>query len=783
MKKLLLAFFALPLTVLSQATDLFISEYGEGSGGNKKYIEIYNGTGVSVSLDEYQLWRSINGAGWNSTPLSFTAGTTIASGDTWIVANNADDTPIYDQLASTFIQFNGNDAIGLVKNVAGTWTLIDAFGDHANNPGTGWSVAGVTNATVDKILIRKASVCSPNANWATSFGTDAASSEWEIAINTYNSVGQPAATAGNHTANCLPTGCNISSANLTALICNDNSTSSDTSDDYLTFSLNPAGTDIGATYTVSVPTGTITPTTGTYGAATSFQLQDGSAGAGNVVVTITDADESGCTYDVTINDPGSCSSATPVITVTPATLTGFNHVVGTPSTSQTFTTSGIALTEDITLTASTGFEISLTSGGTYASSLVLPHVTGTVAPTTVYVRGNSATYGAFAGHVIATSTGADNDSVAVSGFANDYVYYTIDQIDGVNANGVADSLGVLVKVSGVVHCMDFRAGAGYNMTIIDGSGKGIYIFSNADVSGYTDPVAGDSISVRGAIAQFNGLLQIATLNSIVLETSGAATNAPIVVTALTETTENQYITLENVTLVTPIATFPTTATNLDVTNGTSTFQIRILPATDLAGAPAPQGPFNVTGIGSQFDSSIPHDSGYQLLPCGTDAIEIVCAGANLPSVATTLTDKTITATATGSVTYKWINCADNAVISGATAASYSPSTPGEYAVIVDNGTCSDTSACVTVDNLSITDVEFGQSIVTFPNPVNNELTIKNYSGAEVTFVVVDINGKVITENTTLGTNTVVNTASWNKGVYFVNFLGSNKAAHTVKIVK
>lgn len=577
-------------------------------------------------------------------------------------------------------------------------------------------------------------------------------------------------------------GCNIATADLTALTCNNNTTTSDPADDYISFSLNPTGAQLGATYTVSVSSGTITPTTGTYGAATAFQLQDGSAGAGNVTVTITDADESGCTLDVAITDPGSCSSAVPVITATPATLTGFNHQVGTPSVSQPFTVSGIALSDDITVTAPTGFEVSL-DNTTFTASVTLTPVSGTVAATTVHARGNSAIYGPFSGNIIASSTGADNDTVAVSGFADDYVYYTIDQINGTDANGAADSLNVLVTITGVLHCMDFKAGAGYNMTIIDGSGEGMYIFATNDVSGYTTPMAGDSIQVKGIIDQFNGLLQVRA-HAITLLESGVATNTPIVVTALGEQTENQYITLENVTLVTPIATFPTTNTNLDVTDGTTTFQIRILTSTNLGGTPAPQGPFNVTGIGSQFDSSTPYTSGYQLLPCGTDAIEIVCAGANLPNtnVNVAISTATIQAVATG-VSYQWINCADNSEIAGATNQSYTVTATGSYAVIVDNGTCADTSDCYNVGPLSVESVELGQSIVAYPNPVNDQLTINNYSDMKVTYTITDINGKVVTETTTIGSAATVNTLSWNKGVYFVTFNGANNATHTLKVIK
>lgn len=45
-------------------SDLIISEYVEGSGNNKA-IEIYNGTGESVSLDDYVIRIAQNGNDFN----------------------------------------------------------------------------------------------------------------------------------------------------------------------------------------------------------------------------------------------------------------------------------------------------------------------------------------------------------------------------------------------------------------------------------------------------------------------------------------------------------------------------------------------------------------------------------------------------------------------------------------------------------------------------------------------------------------------------------------------
>ncbi|MDF3026703.1 MAG: hypothetical protein K0S23_1010 [Fluviicola sp.] len=62
---------------------------------------------------------------------------------------------------------------------------------------------------------------------------------------------------------------------------------------------------------------------------------------------------------------------------------------------------------------------------------------------------------------------------------------------------------------------------------------------------------------------------------------------------------------------------------------------------------------------------------------------------------TTLNGITISANEAGS-TYQWINCSGNTPIAGATSQSFTPTQTGNYAVIVNNGSCSDTSNCVNV---------------------------------------------------------------------------------------
>ena len=117
--------------------------------------------------------------------------------------------------------------------------------------------------------------------------------------------------------------CNLTGAGLANVMCNNNGTTSDVSDDYISFTLNPTGTTLGSSYTVSVSSGSITPNTGNYGSPTTFQLQNGSAGSGSTItVTVTDNTDTNCKVQVDILDTGNCSTpACPSVRCTSISVT------------------------------------------------------------------------------------------------------------------------------------------------------------------------------------------------------------------------------------------------------------------------------------------------------------------------------------------------------------------------------------------------------------------------------------------------------------------------------
>ncbi len=111
-------------------------------------------------------------------------------------------------------------------------------------------------------------------------------------------------------------------------------------------------------------------------------------------------------------------TAGPTITLSESSLTGFSYEEGNgPSAEQTFTVEGSNLTDDITLTAPTNYEISETSGNGFGSSITLTQSGGSVTTTTIYVRlKSSLSIGTYNNEIItASSTDATDQTVTCDG--------------------------------------------------------------------------------------------------------------------------------------------------------------------------------------------------------------------------------------------------------------------------------------------------------------------------------------------------------------------------------
>ena len=196
----------------AQCTELFISEYVEGSRNNKA-LEIYNPTESTIDLSAYRITRWQNGsASWTpqySDALSGTLGpkdvlvvvldrrdTTQTGQDTPVVLDlrlKADLFLSKDYNTSYSMSFNGDDALSLDKKSGANYVPVDIFGRIGERPNPAWSDSFPFNNglglwyTINKTLIRKATVMTGVTKNPSSFNP---SIEWNInPQNMFDSLG------------------------------------------------------------------------------------------------------------------------------------------------------------------------------------------------------------------------------------------------------------------------------------------------------------------------------------------------------------------------------------------------------------------------------------------------------------------------------------------------------------------------------------------------------------------------------------------------------------------
>ena len=210
-------------------TDLFISEYIEGSYNNKA-IELYNPTNEAIDLSKYSLSRWSNG---QTTPLNTILSGTIEANDAFVIALDKRDpngegyeAPLWngyyvftDSISGLLdsiytdednlmgrvdlficpnyedgtMYFNGNDAVTLETS---TGDILDIIGKIGEDPGEAWGDENDAYWTKDQTLIRKASVTGGFVYDATQPYSFDPTLEWDsLPQNTFTELGQ-------HTCNC-----------------------------------------------------------------------------------------------------------------------------------------------------------------------------------------------------------------------------------------------------------------------------------------------------------------------------------------------------------------------------------------------------------------------------------------------------------------------------------------------------------------------------------------------------------------------------------------------------
>jgi hypothetical protein len=121
---------------------------------------------------------------------------------------------------------------------------------------------------------------------------------------------------------------------------------------------------------------------------------------------------------------------------------------------------------------------------------------------------------------------------------------------------------------------------------------------------------GDSVTATGPLFDFSGLLEVsptATFTDHGPAPGGIPTPLNIPLTSANESIEAQLVRVDNVTFV-QTGTFATGNSTVQITNGTTTLDVRINGSTNIDGTAIPSGPVSIVALVGQFNAN------YQLIP-------------------------------------------------------------------------------------------------------------------------------------------------------------------------
>ena len=197
------------------------------------------------------------------------------------------------------------------------------------------------------------------------------------------------------------------------------------------------------------------------------------------------------------------------------------------------------------------------------------------------------------------------------------------------------------------------------------------------------------------------------------------------------------------------------------------------------------GGFGTDSITVDFGTNSGAVSVFPINSCGSGVGDSISVIVNSIDTSVSLVGMAISSNENGAI-YQWIDCGNgNSAIGGEASQSYTPVVNGDYAVVVTNNGCVDTSACY---NYLLTEVNNAnvrnERINIYPNPSSGNIlidlrgnSIKN-SSIEIIYLL----GKTVYQEKDAQKLTSIDLSGFSRGVYFLNF--KNEEGSTVyKIVK
>ena len=336
----------------------------------------------------------------------------------------------------------------------------------------------------------------------------------------------------------------------------------------------------------------------------SFRIYAYGASGGTGTWRIDDLSIEGAFLDIT----------NPILVSSESSFSFTNILQGSPSVPKSFLAAGFGLTDNLTISAPNGYEVSLSESANYATSLVLVQTSGRVTAQRIYVRLSGQSVGTFNSNLTLTSPNIATQNIALTGAVVNTPTRSVITSVRSRSNGTSVVTNGRVTVS--------NAFGGNQIFIQDATG-GISVYSNTvNIADYYALQIGDSVEVYGTKTTVSGLEQINMLTFSKINTPPSVPSAVVITQANLAANEGRLVTIQDVE-------YPGSGGNYSANNNYAFgyLPVRIIsteiPASNnIVGTPIQAARGNVTGIAGVFGSSV------QLYPRSTADFEITGVGAS-----------------------------------------------------------------------------------------------------------------------------------------------------------
>ena len=150
---------------------------------------------------------------------------------------------------------------------------------------------------------------------------------------------------------------------------------------------------------------------------------------------------------------------------------------------------------------------------------------------------------------------------------------------------------------------------------------------------------------------------------------------------------------------------------------------------------------------------------------------------------TTTSGNSITSN-TSPADYQWIDCNNgNSILVGAISQVYTSTSNGNYAVIISQNGCSDTTACVTITTTGIVLKPNNEDIQIFPNPTTSTITLKGLS-SDGNIIIMNALGQRIFSTTVnqKDVEKIIDLSDFKNGMYYIQIENKDKSISR-KVIK